>query len=153
MFIIVSLPDISKWNTNKVSDMSFMVFGCSSLFYLPDISKWNTNNLIEISLMFTKCISLISLPDISKWNTKNLINMKCLITDCLSLTFIPDINNWNNYNEGDVNEEPDYVKINKIVNVNSKLELFASSPEDFKILNNKEFLDEQKIELFDMLYN
>ena len=39
-----SLPDISKWNTNKVYNMSNMFDGCSSLSSLPDISKWNTNN-------------------------------------------------------------------------------------------------------------
>ena len=36
---LLSLPDISKWNTNKVSDMSKMFFECSSLSFLPDISK------------------------------------------------------------------------------------------------------------------
>ena len=42
---LLSLPDISKWNTNNVNDMSFMLSGCSSLLSLPDISKWNTNNV------------------------------------------------------------------------------------------------------------
>ena len=34
------LPNISKWNTNKVTDISFMFYNCSSLKLLPDISKW-----------------------------------------------------------------------------------------------------------------
>ena len=54
-----SLPDISKWNTNYVFDMSFMFFGCSSLSSLPDISKWNTNNVEDISEMFSECSNII----------------------------------------------------------------------------------------------
>ena len=33
--------DLSKWNTNNVTDMSFLFNGCKSLSSLPDISKWN----------------------------------------------------------------------------------------------------------------
>ena len=43
-----------------------MFSGCSSLISLPDISKWNTSHAINILEMFSGCISLISLPDISK---------------------------------------------------------------------------------------
>ena len=60
-----SLPDISKWNTNKVITMSSMFRGCSLLSNLPDISKWNTNNVFNMSYMFYRCTSLTSLPDIS----------------------------------------------------------------------------------------
>jgi len=31
------LPDISKWNTNKVTDMSYIFNKCSKLSSLPDI--------------------------------------------------------------------------------------------------------------------
>ena len=47
--------------------------GCSSLLSLPDISKWNTDNATDMSFMFSGCSSLLSLPDLSKWN---LINVK-----------------------------------------------------------------------------
>ena len=36
---ISSLPDISKWNTNKVTNMKTMFQGCSSLTQLPDIQN------------------------------------------------------------------------------------------------------------------
>ena len=49
-----SLPDISKWNTNNVTNMISMFFGCSSLSSLPDISKWNTNNVTNMNNMFSK---------------------------------------------------------------------------------------------------
>ena len=70
-----SLPDISKWNTNNVTNMSGLFVKCSSLKSLPDISKWNTNNVINMSGLFCECSSLKSLPDISKWNTNNITNM------------------------------------------------------------------------------
>ena len=72
---LISLPDISKWNTSNVNDMSRMFYLCNSLISLPDISKWNTSNVNNMSEMFDGCNSLISLPDISKWNTSNVNNM------------------------------------------------------------------------------
>ena len=72
---LLSLPDISKWNTDNVIVMIFILFNCSSLLSLPDISKWNTDNLENMSSMFFYCSSLSSLPDISKWNTVSVINM------------------------------------------------------------------------------
>ena len=56
--------------------MSEMFSGCSSLLSLPDISNFNTSNVNNMYRMFYGCNSLISLPDISKWNTSNLINMR-----------------------------------------------------------------------------
>ena len=45
------------------------------LISLPDISKKNTENVTEMANMFYNCHSLISLPEISKWNTKNVTDM------------------------------------------------------------------------------
>ena len=63
---LLSLPDISKWNTNNVTDISGIFSDCSSLSSLPDISKWNTNNVDDMNTIFWNCSSLSSLPDISK---------------------------------------------------------------------------------------
>ena len=41
--------------------MSFMFYGCKSLSSLSDISKWNTNNVTNMSNMFDGCLSLSSL--------------------------------------------------------------------------------------------
>ena len=60
---------------NNVTDMSYMFSGCKLLLSLPDISKWNINNVTNMSYMLDGCSSLSSLPDISKWNTNNVINM------------------------------------------------------------------------------
>ena len=42
---------------------------CQSLVSLPDISNWITDNVTEINYMFRKCQSLKLIPDISKRNT------------------------------------------------------------------------------------
>ena len=57
------LPDISKWNTSKVEDMSYMFYGCKSLKSLPDISNWNTSSVKNLKFMFYGCISSLKLPD------------------------------------------------------------------------------------------
>ena len=41
-----------------------------SLSSLSDISKWNTENVTDMTYMFGFFEFLTSLPDISKWNTK-----------------------------------------------------------------------------------
>ena len=56
---LLSLPDISKWNTINVTNMSYMFYGCSPLSSLPDISKWNTNNVKDMHDMFYECSNII----------------------------------------------------------------------------------------------
>ena len=99
---LISLPDISKWNTKNVTDMKYMFYGCSSLISLPDISKWDTNKVTDMSYMFYGCSSLISLPDISKWDTKNVTSMDFMFTGCSSLISLPDISKWNTKNVNDM---------------------------------------------------
>ena len=60
---------------NHITNMRSMFSDCSSLISLSDISKWNTNNVTHMTGMFCGCSSLISLPDISKWNTNKVYNM------------------------------------------------------------------------------
>ena len=72
-----------------MTDMSYM--SSSSIISLPDISEWNTEKVIDINSMFYDCTLLESLPDISKWNTKNVTNMKYLFSGCISLMSLPDI--------------------------------------------------------------
>ena len=52
---------------------------CYSLKSLPDISKWDIKKVTNIGDMFDRCKALESLPDISDWDTKNVINIGCLL--------------------------------------------------------------------------
>ena len=42
--LLSSLPDISKWNTNNVKDISHMFYGCDKLKNIP--SKFEESNCI-----------------------------------------------------------------------------------------------------------
>ena len=68
-----------------ITNMSYMFYHCKALISLPDISKWNTNNVTNMSNMFSYCKLLISLPDISNWNTNNVKYMSNMFSNCRSL--------------------------------------------------------------------
>ena len=81
-----------------ITDMSFMFSNCNSLLSLPDISKWNTINVTNMNSMFSDCNSLSTMPDISKWNTDNVTNISSMFSNCNILSPFPDISKWNTYN-------------------------------------------------------
>lgn len=54
-----SLPEISKWDTSKVVDMSGMFYNCISLTNLNGISNWNIDNVQNISFMFFQLFKII----------------------------------------------------------------------------------------------
>ena len=99
---IKRLPNISGWKTNNVRNMSNMFNGCNLLKLLPDISKWNTDNVTDMSFMFNNCNSLKNLPDISNWNTFNVKNMSYMFNNCSSFNKLPDISKWNTDNVTDM---------------------------------------------------
>ena len=80
---LITLPDISKWNTSNVKNISGMFLFCNSLISLPDISKWDTNEVKHKEDMFSGCNSLISLPNISKWSL-SVKDMKTMFDDCIN---------------------------------------------------------------------
>ena len=67
-----SLPNISKWNTINLNDMSSLFNGCLSLLSIPDISKWEIKNVCDMQCVFKRCTKILTIPDISKWNTGNI---------------------------------------------------------------------------------
>ena len=52
--------------------MRALFYNCSSLLSLPDISEWDINKVIDIGFMFTSCTLIKFLPNLSKWKTKNI---------------------------------------------------------------------------------
>ena len=62
--------------------MNDMFSGSKSLSSLPDISKWDTQNVINMSNMFYGCSSLKSLPDLSKWDIKKVSYMNSMFYGC-----------------------------------------------------------------------
>ena len=99
---LYSLPDISKLNTEKITNMSYMFDGCELLTSLPNISNWDTQKVTDMRYMFNRCKSLASLPDISNWDTQNVTNMSHMFDGCELLTSLPDISNWDTQNVTDM---------------------------------------------------
>jgi len=52
--------------------MSYMFNDCTSLSSLPDISKWNINNVTDMSYIHRNCISLLNLSDIPSFFVHDL---------------------------------------------------------------------------------
>jgi len=57
---LISLSDLSKWDTSNVEDMSCMFYRCSSLKEL-NLSNFNTNNATDMYGMFNGCSNELKL--------------------------------------------------------------------------------------------
>ena len=84
--------DVTHFNTAKVTDMSNMFWSCSSLTSL-DVTHFNTANVTNMSLMFYSCSSLTSLY-LTNFNTANVTNMRSMFFRCSSLTSL-DVTHFN----------------------------------------------------------
>ena len=76
--------DISKLNTNKVTNMRDMFYGCESLTTL-DLTSFDTSNVTDMSYMFFNCKALTTL-DLTSFNTANVANMSYMFKGCSALT-------------------------------------------------------------------
>ena len=90
-----TITGLEYLNTEKVTNMSYMFYGCSKLTSL-DVSKFNTANVTEMNSMFASCFELTSL-DVTKFNTANVTNMSRMFSSCPKLTFL-DVTKFNTAN-------------------------------------------------------
>ena len=91
--------DVSKFNTAKVTHMTFMFSGCSGLTSL-DVSKFNTANVEYMYHMFNGCSGLTSL-NLSSFNTAKVGLMYNMFNDCSGLTSL-DLSSFNTANVTDM---------------------------------------------------
>ena len=84
--------DLSNFNTAKVRDMSYMFYRCSALSSL-DLSNFNTAIVTNMSYMFYRCSALSSL-DLSNFNTAIVTNMSYMFYRCSALSSL-DLSNFN----------------------------------------------------------
>ena len=87
--------DVGKFNTQNVTNMNCMFYGCSSLQSL-DLSKFDTQNVTSMGYMFYGCSSLQTL-DVSNFNTENVTSMYNMFYGCSSLKSL-DVSNFNTQN-------------------------------------------------------
>ena len=77
---LTRIDGIENLNTEKVTDMSGMFFGCSHLTSL-DLSGFKTDNVTNMNKMFLGCTRLTSL-DLSGFKTDNVTNMGYMFSFC-----------------------------------------------------------------------
>ncbi|EOA06940.1 Hypothetical protein, DUF285 family [Mycoplasma yeatsii 13926] len=78
--------NIGNWNTKNVKNMSYM-FGWNEVFN-QDISNWDTSNVTDMSHMFYK--AKVFNQDISKWNINSLQKINSMFSDAEA--FNQDVN-------------------------------------------------------------
>ena len=88
---LTQINHLDYLNTENVTDMYGMFYGCSSLTSL-DLSTFNTANVTKMTYMFNGCTSLTSL-NVSSFNTANVAGMMGMFNNCCSLTTL-DISNF-----------------------------------------------------------
>ena len=67
---------------------------CLSLVSLTDISKWNTSNVTNMKDIFLNCFSLISLPDITKKNDDKFVEEE-MHSENFQVSILNDIESQN----------------------------------------------------------
>ena len=92
---LTNIEGIENLNTENVTDMSGMFYGCSALTTL-DVSKFDTKNVTNMSNMFHWCFVLTTL-DVSNFDTQNVTNMSNMFSGCHALTTL-DVSNFDTQN-------------------------------------------------------
>ena len=97
---LTSIEGLENLNTENVTDMSSMFYGCEKLDTL-DLSLFNTKKVTNMETMFCRCSSLTSL-DLSSFNTEKVSDMSSMFSRCSSLTSL-DLSSFNNTYVEDLN--------------------------------------------------
>ena len=97
---ILTTLDVSHFDTQNVTDMSYMFSSCSALTTL-DVSKFDTKNVTSMSYMFSNCFALTTL-NVSNFDTKNVTNMSYMFSGCSALTTL-DVSKFDTKNVTDMN--------------------------------------------------
>ena len=92
--------NLNMIDTNKITDMDSVFFGCTSLQNL-DVSGWDVSNVNNMYDMFYECTSLRTL-DVSEWNVSNVTNMGYMFFGCKSLQNL-DVSEWDVSNVKNMN--------------------------------------------------
>lgn len=96
-----AIEGIENLNTQNVTDMSCMFFGCTSLTSL-DLSKFDTQNVTDMNRMFFYCENLTTL-DLSNFNTRKVTDMFAMFYNCWRLTSL-DLSKFNTQNVTDMSK-------------------------------------------------
>jgi surface protein len=93
--------DLSNFNTENVSDMSYMFEQCNNLEKIVlDPSAFKTNKVVKMGRMFSECYSLKEI-DLSSFNVEKVIHMSFMFNNCRQLTMV-DLSKTKNNKEANM---------------------------------------------------
>lgn len=81
---LTTITGIENLKTDKVTDMSWMFYFCTSLTSL-NLSSFNTAYVTDMSSMFGYCWNLSTIYVSDKWSTARVTNGENMFWDCASL--------------------------------------------------------------------
>ena len=96
---LTTIEGIEYLNTENVTDMSGMFYGCYALTTL-DVSNFDTKNVTNMRGMFYNCHALTTL-NVSNFDTQNVTNMSNMFSVCSALTTL-DVSNFDTKNVTDM---------------------------------------------------
>ena len=80
----LQVVDFCYFNSEKITDMSYMFLNCSLLKKIIFPENFNTKNLRNMNSMFCNCSSLEEI-DLTSFNTKKVKDMGCMFSGCNKL--------------------------------------------------------------------
>ena len=111
---MISISFTSLYNTENVTNMNSLFYGCTSLESV-DITNFNTKNVIYMNFMFYNCTSL-RMINVSNFITSKVKYMHYMFSLCSSLTIL-DISSFNTENVEDMRYMFDNCNNLKSINV------------------------------------
>lgn len=77
--------NLARLDTSKVTNLSYMFSGCSSLTELVGLDSWDTSAVEDMTRLFSSCKSLQDLFGASSFDTSHVISMSGMFDGCSSL--------------------------------------------------------------------
>ena len=97
---VTQIEGLEKFDTSKVTNMSYMFYNCKSLKKL-DVSGFDTSKVTDMHNMFSYCSNLKEL-DVSGFDTSKVTDMNGMFNGCRALTEL-DIRNFDTSKVTDMN--------------------------------------------------
>ena len=115
--------DFSYFNSDKITDMSYMFLNCSSLKKIIFPKNFKTENVTNMNSMFCNCSSLEEI-DLTSFNTEKVTDMGCMFSGCNKLKKITAQSKTSTYKNTGISEylleSPESKESNNEKNKNKK---------------------------------
>ena len=90
-----NIDELKYLDTKDVKNFSYLFWGCPLITDISPLGNWNVSNGVDFSYAFTGCSSLFNISSLEKWNVQNSTNFSYMFCRCLSLKDIKPLEKWN----------------------------------------------------------